>query len=126
MNWLVDVVLGPFFRWVKWFAGAAWDLWQKWELFKWKVVLVIISVIWIVIANAAKWIAQTVAILDGLLFPTQSLAAPGSLTWVLDLCNTLFPLSELMAFVIAYYTFVLGFGVYRFIKSWIPAVSGNA
>jgi hypothetical protein len=126
MNWLVDWVLGPFFAWCKWFGLTAWDLWRKWETFKWKIVALCIGVVWLVITNAAKWIAQTVAMLDTLIFPTKNLAAPGSLSWVLALCNTLFPLSELMGLVLAYYTFVIGFGIYRFIKSWIPAVSGNA
>lgn len=113
--------------WFRWFLSTALDIHQKWQLFKWEAFLFCVGIIWMVVANSVKWIAQTAAILDALVFPDGNNVIPsGPIAGVLALCNTFFPLSETVGFVIVYYTFAAAWGTYRFIKSWVPTVSGNA
>jgi len=81
-----------------------------------------------VIAKLNSFMAYVLQKLTGA-FDAFTAAAQGSYgisgigTTIINLCNSFFPLTELMGFGLVLLSVHAGFLVYRFVKSWIPTLS---
>jgi hypothetical protein len=121
----LGAILKAVWAWLVWVFATMWDLWAQFNGFLWTTFILLIGACWAVIENGVKWIAQTVALVEAIAMPQQSLGAPGLLSNVLALCNTFFPLAETVSYLIVYLLLITAIGAYHFVKSWIPTLSGS-
>jgi hypothetical protein len=96
-----------------------WALLLAWTYVVWKGLTLVTGMITTALTHSSDIIAY--------LHGQSSPSAPAGLATVLQLSNTFFPLDELFQLTAAYISLVmLPIGVYRFIKSWIPALAGGS
>lgn len=89
----------------------------------WTIGLLVIGWVWWAFDKIGGVIATLVGAVDAIAFPSLSSAAPGTLSYVLSVANSFFPVDALFAFLVGYVTLRLSLTVYKLIKSWIPTLS---
>jgi hypothetical protein len=76
-------------------------------------------------AFGTVWSGLEAAVSTVVVFITMLQSAAAPLSPYFNFVNAWFPLDVLVALATAYSTFWVGLVTYRFIKSWIPTVSGG-
>lgn len=115
---------GNFWRWCLWLSTAIANLASH----AWFVVGVVASILYATLVNVFNAVALALSQAQQVIGLAASNApsnpGTGGMSGMLSVANALFPLTELMGFLIAYSSIALAFVVYRAIKGWIPTV-GN-
>jgi hypothetical protein len=125
------MLLGSFWTAVKGFFIQMWDEFSKYCGSIWAITILFFSLAWQGLDLIGHLTIRAFQILGavvstGLYGNAGDPCNPGQLGQIMAIANTFFPMDECLKMLFALVAGVwLPLGIYRFIKSWIPAVSGG-
>lgn len=108
--------------WLNFFLGAIWTAFKAFLETQWALIVIVVG-----------WIFAALTVFSGLLtdsigrwtgvrdqVPNLNLGAPTGVSDILAICNTFFPLNEVLAFLLSYGLLLALMMVYRFFKTMLP------
>jgi len=98
----------------------------------WGLLTTLLAVVLTIVTNAAGWFAEGLEALQGVHDEWDEHFGNGNgsvgfASWpleILERANGVFPVAELVGYGVALGAIHTAFLVYRFVKSWVPTVSG--
>jgi len=104
-------------------ADNVWKSVTHWGVVGWGAFAALMAFFTEALETVSGWLTEALSnVTDALTVP--ELAAPGALGFkILGLANFMFPVAEFFALMGVYFGAMIGMGIYRFVKSWIPTLS---
>lgn len=120
IEWLINIAkaIGYWFQEI--FREAI-----KFTTTAWGVIVLVVGLAYAAMLDTVGAINSVVVSIDGFTSNGPSLTAPSGIGGMLAIANTFTPLDEVFQYASAFLIVLLGVGIYRLIKSWIPTMSGG-
>jgi hypothetical protein len=119
IDWLVSIFHG-----VTYWFGEIFNEAVKFTTAQWGLVLIAAGLGTAGYEFAVPAIYTCSGLLSGLSVGSWNFALPGPLATAFAIANTFTPMDELVSYLAAYLTLMLGLTIYRYAKTWLPEVFG--
>jgi predicted metal-binding membrane protein len=111
---------------VSWFKNLI-NVFVRFSMTTCGVIVIIASLAWGAYTDAVAAMTQIVNAFGDLSVAMQAGdfdRGQSVIAWILSVANTFAPLDEAAQYGAAFLVMVVGFGLYKFLKSWLPEVFG--